>query len=101
MKKLITILAACCIATSALASEEKLETVKVGIDVQTVERGVDAMMNNCHSCHNMKYIKYLDLVNFGIDKSKVDTWRGDQPMDAAMLAQMSENDSIQAYGKGT
>jgi ubiquinol-cytochrome c reductase cytochrome c1 subunit len=99
MKKLITILAACCIATSALASEEKLETVKVGIDVQTVERGVDAMMNNCHSCHSLKYIKYRDLLTLGIDKQKVDAWRGEQSLDGAMFAQMSENDSIQAYGK--
>jgi cytochrome c1 len=95
----MTLLAWCCIATSALASEGKLETVKVGVDVQTVERGVDAVMNFCHSCHSLKYIKYLDLVNFGIDKGKVDAWRGDQPMDAAMLAQMSENEAVQAYGK--
>jgi len=58
MKKLITILASCCIAASALASEAKLETVKVSLDIPTVERGVDAVMDNCHSCHSMKYIKY-------------------------------------------
>lgn len=101
MKKLMTLLAASCIAASAQAFEAKLETVKVGGDVQTVERGVEAMMNACHSCHSMKYIKYRDLVSFGIDKQKVDAWRGDQPMDAAILAQMSESDAIQAYGKAS
>lgn len=99
MKKFMTLLAWCCFASSALASEAKLEAVKVGVDVQTVARGVDAVMNSCHSCHSLKYIKYLDLVKFGLDKSMVDTWRGDQPMDAAMLAQMSESDAVQAYGK--
>lgn len=99
MKKLMTLLALCCIATSVLASEAKLEAVKVAVDAQTVERGVDALMNDCHSCHSLKYIKYRDLVTFGISKQKVDAWRGDQPMDAAMLAQMSESDAIQAYGK--
>lgn len=99
MRKLMALLASCCLASSALASEAKLETVKVGVDVQTVERGVDAVMNACHSCHSMKYIKYRDLVSFGIDKQKVDAWRGDQPMDAALLAQMSESDAMQAYGK--
>lgn len=99
MKKLMTLLASCCLASSALASEAKLETVRVGTDVQTVERGVDAVMNACRSCHSMKYIKYRDLVSFGIDNQKVDAWRGDQPLDAALLAQMSESDALQAYGK--
>lgn len=99
MKKLITILASCCIATSAWASEAKLETVSVGLDVPTVERGVNEMMNSCHSCHSMKYIKYRDLVTFGIDKQKVDAWRGDQPLDAPLLAQMSDSDAMAAYGK--
>lgn len=99
MKKLMTLLAWGCIVSSALASEVKLEAIKVGVDVQTVERGVDAVMNDCHSCHSLKYIKYRDLVAFGIDQQKVDAWRGDQPMDATMLAQMSESDAIQAYGK--
>lgn len=99
MNKLITILASCCIATSAWASEVKLETVKVGLDVQTVERGVMVMMDSCHSCHSMKYIKYRDLVTFGIDKQKVDVWRGDQPLDAPLLAQMSDSDAMAAYGK--
>ena len=99
MKKLITILASFCIATFAWASEAKLEKVSVGLDVPTVERGVDAMMNVCHSCHSMKYIKYRDLVTFGIDKQKVDVWRGDQPLDAPLLAQMSDSDAMAAYGK--
>jgi cytochrome c1 len=47
----------------------------------------------------MKYIKYRDLANLGMDKQKVETWRGDQPLDAPMLAQMSENDAVQAFGK--
>lgn len=99
MKKLVTLLASCCIVSLALASEAKLETVNVGVDAQTVERGVEAVMNDCHSCHSLKYIKYRDLATFGINKQKVDAWRGDQPMDAAMLAQMSESDAVQAYGK--
>ena len=44
MKKLMTILASCLIATSVLASEVELKTVKVSHDVQTLERGVDALM---------------------------------------------------------
>lgn len=99
MNKFITLLASCCLASSALASEAKLENIKPATDVQTIERGVDGMMNTCHSCHSMKYIKYRDLLKFGITKQKVDGWRGGQSLDAPLMAQMSENDTIQAFGK--
>jgi cytochrome c1 len=99
MNKLITLLASCCIATSALASEAKLETIKVGSDVKTIERGVEAVMADCHSCHSMKYIKYRDLAGLGIDKKKVDEWRGDLPLDATLMAQMSADDAMQSFGK--
>ncbi len=98
MKKLMTILASCCIATSVLASEAKLETVSVGNDLQTLDRGLDAFVTNCHSCHSMKYIKYRDLVAAGIDKAKVDALRGEQPLGSALMAQMAESDAAQAFG---
>lgn len=88
-----------CFSLQAWATEAPLENIRVATDVATVERGADALMDACHSCHSMKYIKYRDLLNFGMDKQKVESWRGDQPLDAPMLAQMSENDAVQAFGK--
>ncbi len=100
MNKFMMVLASCCLAASALASSEvKLDTVQVGVDVPTMGRGVEALMNDCHSCHSMKYIKYRDLVTLGVDKKKVDEWRGDQPLDAALMAQMAEGDAMQSFGK--
>lgn len=99
MKKLITLLAGCCVATSVMASEAKLENIKVGTDVTTIERGVNAVMTDCNSCHGLKYIKYRDLVALGVSKEKVDEWRGDAPPDATLKAQMSAEDSMQSYGK--
>ncbi|ADE10374.1 cytochrome c1 [Sideroxydans lithotrophicus] len=99
MKKLITILASCCIATSVMASEAELETVKVGNDAQTLERGIDGFMTNCHSCHSLKYVKFRNLVEIGIDKAKVDAWRADQPLESPIMSQMSESDAAQAFGK--
>lgn len=98
MNKLITILASCFIATSVMASEAKLETVNVGTDEQTMERGLDTFMANCNSCHSLKYIKYRNLVAAGMDKAKVDAMRGDKPMGAAIMSQMSEADAAQAFG---
>lgn len=98
MNKLITILASCFIATSVMASEAKLETVKVGTDWPTVEHGLDTFMANCNSCHSLKYIKYRNLVAAGMDKAKVDALRGDKPMNTAIMSQMSAEDAAQAFG---
>ena len=91
MKKLMTILALCSIATAALASEAELKTVKVSHDVQTLERGVEALMTNCHSCHSLKYIT-LPGPGCCRDRQakKVDALRGEQPLSSALLAQMPE-----------
>ncbi len=99
MKKQILILAACFLATSALASEAKLEKIKVATDLQSMDRGAEALMTDCHSCHSMKYIKYRDLVSLGISKEKVDEWRGDQPLDGPLTSQLSEEDAMQSYAK--
>ncbi len=88
-----------CFSLQAWATEAPLENIRVATDLPTLERGADNLMNACHSCHSMKYIKYRDLANLGMDKQKVETWRGDQSLDAPMLAQMSENDAVQAFGK--
>jgi cytochrome c1 len=71
----------------------------VDTDVAAVERGADTLMNACHSCHSLKYIKYRDLVAFGMDKKKVDEWRGDQALDAPLTSQMPDDAAMQSFGK--
>jgi ubiquinol-cytochrome c reductase cytochrome c1 subunit len=88
-----------CFSVQAFASEVKLEKMKVATDKPALARGAEGLMTNCHSCHSMKYIKYRDLANLGLDKQKVDGWRGDQPLDAPVLAQMSENDAMLSFAK--
>ena len=89
----------CCFSLNGWAGEVKLEHVTVETGLPALARGADTLMTACHSCHNMKYIKYHDLLSLGINKQKVDEWRGDQPMDAPLLAQMSEDDAMQSFGK--
>ncbi|MFA6920400.1 MAG: cytochrome c1 [Gallionella sp.] len=90
----------CAIPLSVWASSEaELEKVTVDTSRTGIARGADILMNNCHSCHSLKYIKYRDLINLGLDKQKVDEWRGEQPLDGSLQAQMSESDATQAFGK--
>ncbi|MCX7192939.1 MAG: cytochrome C [Proteobacteria bacterium] len=87
----------CSLSVYAWGSEEKLDKVVVEKDLPSIERGAEALMNSCHSCHSLKYIKYRDLIAFGISKQKVDGWRGEQPLDTPLMAQMSEADAEQAF----
>jgi cytochrome c1 len=95
-KRLIILLFFC---IPSWASEVKLDQVTIASDIPALERGADALMTDCHSCHSLKYIKYRDLTSLGLDKKKVASWRGDLPLDAPILATMSESDALLAFGK--
>ena len=99
MKRLFGIVLLSTLSVHAWAAEVVLDKIRVATDLPTIERGAEDMMTSCHSCHSMKYLKYHDLIRFGISKQKVDDWRGDQPLDAPLLAQMSESDAIQSFAK--
>lgn len=99
MSTLLKIVVFYCFSTHAYATDVTLEKIHIETDLPAVERGAETVINVCHSCHSMKYIKYRDLANFGMDKRKVDIWRGNQPLDAPLLAQMSESDALRAFGK--
>lgn len=99
MNALLKIILLGCLSMSAFAEEAKLEKIQVATDKVTLARGAEDWMNSCHSCHTMKYVKYSDLLSLGIDKAKVDGWRGDASLDAPLLAQMSEADDMAAFAK--
>ena len=99
MNRTIWIVLLSALSIHAWASEVALEKIRVATDLPSIERGAENMMISCHGCHSMKYLKYRDLIRFGISKQKVDDWRGDQTLDAPLLAQMSESDAIQSFAK--
>lgn len=98
MRNLIIALLLCSAASNARAEEATLENIKVDSGLPATARGLDDLMNNCHTCHTLKYIKYRDLVKLGIDKKKVDDWRGGQPLDAPLAGMMSDEAAMQSFG---
>jgi ubiquinol-cytochrome c reductase cytochrome c1 subunit len=97
MKNLIITLLLCLPASQAWAEEATLEHIKVDTDLPAIARGVDDLMNNCHSCHNLKYVTYLDLEKLGIDRQKIDGWRGDQPINSPLTSLMSDQAAMQSF----
>jgi len=98
MKKFIVLMTLCSSVTSAWASEAMLENIQVDTSLPAIERGMDDLMNNCHTCHTLKYIHFRDLAKLGIDRKKIDEWRGDQTMDAPLTSMMSDESSMQSFG---
>ena len=98
MKKFIVLWTLCCCVSPVWAADAMLESIRVDTSLPAIERGVDDLMNNCHSCHTLRYIKYRDLAKLGIDKKKIDEWRGDQPLDAPLASLMSDEAAMQSFG---
>jgi ubiquinol-cytochrome c reductase cytochrome c1 subunit len=99
MKYLTAVLWMFAAAASAQAAEKTLESVQVETGLPEIERGATVLMDTCHGCHTLKYIKYRDLVTLGISKEKVDAMRGDQAMDGPITSQMSDEAGLQSFGK--
>jgi len=97
MNKFFISLMLCSFVSPVWSAEAMLENFKVDTDLPAIARGVDDLMNNCHSCHNLKYVTYLDLAKLGIDRQKIDGWRGDQPMDAPLASLMSDEAAMQSF----
>jgi ubiquinol-cytochrome c reductase cytochrome c1 subunit len=98
MRKLIVLLMLCFPVSPVWAEEAMLQNAQVDTSLPTVERGVEDLMNNCHNCHTLKYIHFRDLAKFGIDRKKIDEWRGDQTMDAPLASLMSDEAAMQSFG---
>src|SRR5450759_738944 len=99
MKKLIVVLMLYCSTSPVWATDAKLENIQVDTNVSAVERGVDTLMNGCHSCPSLKYSKYRDRETFCIHKKKIEAWRGDQPLESPLASLMSDDAAMQSFGK--
>jgi ubiquinol-cytochrome c reductase cytochrome c1 subunit len=98
MNRIIVLWILCGAFSTAWAAEAMLENAQVDTSLPTVERGVEDLMNTCHTCHTLKYIHFRDLAKFGIDSKKIDEWRGDQTMDAPLTSMMSDESAMQSFG---
>lgn len=97
MRHLLPVLMVCMMGP-AVASEVKLEHVELAHDPATLRRGAETVTTACMGCHNLKYIKYRDLIKLGMAKDTVDALRGEQTLDASLKSQMSAEDASASFG---
>lgn len=82
----------------ANASEVVLDLEKIPSDRASILRGAEHVVNNCVSCHALKYIRYTDMLALGVEQATVDTWRGSNPVNARIMAQMPAEAAAAAFG---
>lgn len=80
------------------ANEIELDHEKIPNDQASILRGAEHVVNNCVSCHGLKYIKYTDLLALGVEQATVDAWRASNPVNARILAQMPAEAAAAAFG---
>ena len=72
----------------AMAEEAKLDESPIPTDRASIQRGAEEVITVCSGCHGLEYIHYRDLLTLGFAKSKVDGWRGSNPMGMSLKPQM-------------
>jgi ubiquinol-cytochrome c reductase cytochrome c1 subunit len=82
----------------AAAEGAKLDESPIPTDMASIQRGAEEVVTVCGGCHELKYIKYSDLLTLGFAKDKVDGWRGAHPLDASLQPQMGPTDAKAAFG---
>ena len=94
------ILALLTLSFSAYASnaEIELDHEKIPTDSASILRGAEHVVNNCISCHGLKYIKYTDMLALGVEQKTVDGWRGEKPVNTRITAGMPAEAAAAAFG---
>ncbi len=97
-KRLILPLLLLTFSVVANASEVELNMEKIPTDRASVLRGAEHVEHSCIACHSLKYIKYTDMLTVGVEPATVDTWRGSNPVNARIMAQMPPEAAAAAFG---
>ncbi len=61
--------------------------------------GARTIMGVCHGCHDLKYLSYESFIDLGIGKDAIDALRGDRPVSAPFMSQMSKEARLATFGK--
>ena len=91
-----------CLLTNPVAfasgSEHALADVKIELNQQAYQRGAKVVMETCNLCHELKYIRYRNLLDIGFDQQEVNTFRGNKSMEEVLAASMTPRLAKQAFG---
>jgi cytochrome c1 len=85
-------------AVYVFASDAPLADVTISSDTVTVRRGAETVVTVCMNCHGLKYIKYRDLLDIGVDRDTLNLWKGDKDLNSALVSLTPPDVARDTYG---
>ena len=71
-------------------------------DREQLRRGLTVFTEVCMGCHSAKYVTYKNLMDYpelALSREAVDELRGDKPLTAGLITDLSPEDAEVSYGK--
>ena len=84
--------------TAQASSEHPLADVKIVQTPETLKKGAGVATSVCIACHNLKYLRYRDLLNVGFTRGEVDVIRGEHGMFDHLEALTPPDMAVSIYG---
>jgi len=110
--KLKNILMAMVAMTSLMVSSGTVQANEHGValkhaeidvtDKEQLHRGLTVFADVCMGCHSAKYLTYKDLMDYpelGLSREEVDELRGEHPLTAGLITELTPEDAKVSYGK--
>jgi cytochrome c1 len=106
MKKMMmccAVLASLCTTIGLAQAEQEapLKHVDIRMDQTTLKAGLSVFTDVCMGCHSLRYMTWKNLMDYpeiGLTREEVDDLRGDAPLNARMMTELSEADAKENYG---
>lgn len=104
MRSLLAVLGLAALLTggSAMAaggSNYPLADIKFDESNEARQRGAEIVVGVCMMCHSLKYVKFRDLADIGMDKEKIQSLLTTQDFDDRMLSLTPVEVRKESYGK--
>lgn len=88
------------VSSNVLASSPGVPLAKVDIELsqEAYKRGAKVVIETCNLCHELKYIRYRNLLDIGFTQQEVDVFRGNKSMEEVLAATMTPPIAKKAFG---
>jgi len=88
------------ISGNVLAASSAVPLAKVDIELnqEAYRRGAKVAIETCNLCHELKYIRYRNLLDIGFTQQEVDSFRGNKSMEEVLAASMTPPLAKKAFG---
>ncbi len=100
----LTLLLVFCLQTGSSWADNHKSTLRddnIADEQSNLKNGMRVAMNLCTLCHDLKYVKFRDLMAIGLSAQDVDKIRGASGISDPVLSKMSSEQMVALFGMPT